>query len=438
MDRKEINKNITSIFIFASLVLACFPLFSFRLRSIITIIWTILGVYLFLLSNAKPRFNSGLYVFLLPYTALVFSLFWTENYSYGLDLILRMLSFIVYPIVFWMTGHIFHKTLIKQIFYLFSISTFLFVAFQGYHVLLEYDYLFSNLTADEINANGFNSILDIAQEKINQIKLRRFRNFLIECSGSHPTYQGLWISFVVFFLGIELFKNNYSLVTYVQIITIVFLVIWLFLISSRMPVISLIMVSALAILFFSPMTGRVRVYVATTLLGIVALIFIIQTPLSTRLVEFYNTGFELLRENEAISRFNSSNTRNGIYFCDFDVLKDNFLFGLGIGDIQDKLNQCYTYKLSLEIFQWKNYNSHNQYFFFWLSSGLLGIVSFLLFIFQTLRRAIVKKEIILFFIVGISSLVFMTENILERSDGLIFFSFFTSLLYFSSKNYEEI
>lgn len=222
MDRKEINKNITSIFIFASLVLACFPLFSFRLRSIITIIWTILGVYIFLLSNAKPRFNSGLYIFLLPYTALVFSLFWTENYSYGLDLLLRMLSFIVYPIVFWMTGHLFHETLIKQIFYLFSASTFLFVAFQGYHVLLEYDHLFANLTADEINANGFNSILDISQEKINQIKLRRFRNFLIECSGSHPTYQGLWICFVVFFLGIELFRKNYTIITYVQIITIVF------------------------------------------------------------------------------------------------------------------------------------------------------------------------------------------------------------------------
>jgi len=156
-----------------------------------------------------------------------------------------------------------------------------------------------------------------------------------------------------------------------------------------------------------------------------------KNPISVRINEYYQTGTSLLEKSSNPSEYNSSNVRNGIYFCDLKLIKEKSLLGVGIGDIQNELNTCYKEIIGAKIYTWHTYNSHNQFAFFWIASGFFGLLSFILLIIISFCKALKNKNYILFFISSITFFVFLSENLLERSDGLFFYCFLISLLFFN-------
>jgi len=105
--------------------------------------------------------------------------------------------------------------------------------------------------------------------------------------------------------------------------------------------------------------------------------------------------------------------------------KDNWLFGVGIGDESDVL-QIFFKKTHYEYAAVHNLNCHNQYLQTWLASGIVGLlclVYILLHPFFQLRKSLVL--ICFCILVGVN---FLFESMLERQNGLFFFSFFYLLL----------
>lgn len=427
------NNKITidKIFLFFSILLGCFPVLTFGMRSIFTIVWCILGVYRFFLQRNKLKFSLDILIFVLPYILISLSLLYSTNIEYGLAMLTKMLSLIVFPLILCLNRDFFLKKHIYKIFDFFSISVLILIMFQIGKVLYNYDYISSSLTLQEIKSNGFINISEIATDKVQQIKLRRFRNYIIEISNTHTTYQGIWICLIVFYLGLKSFVTEKKVVAIVSIVLNIFFISWLYLISARMPFLALVVSLILVIIIFSKLSLKTKVLVSLIPFFISIALLSFNNRFSTRVKEYYNTGFSILEGSSRAGEFNSSNVRNGVYYCDMKLIKHAPIFGVGVGDVQDKLNECYKDNIGAKVYTWHIYNTHNQYAFFWISSGVLGLIAFLSMMFIIFFNSLKKKNILLFYLTSITFMVFFTENLFQRSDGVFFYSFFIGLLFFN-------
>jgi O-antigen ligase len=120
----------------------------------------------------------------------------------------------------------------------------------------------------------------------------------------------------------------------------------------------------------------------------------------------------------------SSNIRYTIFKKHaLNLIKDSPVIGYGIGDYKDELLKSYN-KTSPFLFSNK-YNTHNQYLSFLVSVGFIGFSLFVVFVLHNIFKAFKFKNQELLLILVFYCFVMTTENILEREDGVIFFSFFT-------------
>jgi len=84
----------------------------------------------------------------------------------------------------------------------------------------------------------------------------------------------------------------------------------------------------------------------------------------------------------------------------------------------------------------KNYNAHNQYLSSWLIGGLFSFLALVFLLGRNFFLSVKHNNHLLFLVVTFYMIVMFTENILEREDGVIFFSLF--LNYFALLNYKPL
>lgn len=428
-----ITKNIHNFFLLLTYLLGCFPILTFVMRSVITILWSVLGIFIFFQEHRDRKLKKDIWIFILPFLTLVFSLSYSKNIQGGIDSLIKMISLLIYPLIIYLNRGFFTRKQISKIIYFFVISVLALIIYQFIQVVLHYSFITDNITLQEIKSNGFSTLSKISEEKISQIKLRRFRNFIIQISNTHTTYQGLWIGFSVFFVGSQLNKIQKKGLKILNVILIIVLALWLYFISARMPLLALLTSILVTAIFFSNFSRTKLLKLGFFFFGVLIIALSFNNPFSIRVKEYYNTGLTLLESDSKASEFNSSNVRNGIYYCDLKLIEKAPFLGVGIGDIQEELNRCYSAEIGAKVYTWHQYNTHNQYAFFWISSGLLGLVSFFYLIFFLFKKAIKNNNYLLFYFTCLTTIIFFTENLLERSDGVIFFSFFSVLLFFNQK-----
>jgi O-antigen ligase len=106
-----------------------------------------------------------------------------------------------------------------------------------------------------------------------------------------------------------------------------------------------------------------------------------------------------------------------------DIIKDNFLFGTGVGDANDELYKAYeknglTGALSYKL------NAHNQYLQTFIGMGIIGLGLLLLILFSGILDAVRNSNFFLFLFLLLIIMNFTVESMLQRSDGVLFFAFF--------------
>lgn len=115
-----------------------------------------------------------------------------------------------------------------------------------------------------------------------------------------------------------------------------------------------------------------------------------------------------------------------------NIIKNNFWFGVGTGDIKDEFDLEYK-KTESRLSANNRLRSHNQYVTFFVTFGLFGFLWFLFaFIYPPLKEQKYKDYIFLsiFIIMAISM---MNEDTLETQMGATTFAFFISLFLFGHK-----
>ena len=136
--------------------------------------------------------------------------------------------------------------------------------------------------------------------------------------------------------------------------------------------------------------------------------------------------FSVLFDNTKAS---STNLRINLINTTLNAINEKPLFGYGIGDTKDVLSALEDKN---SFFKGKYYNTHNQFLNTTLATGIIGLLLFIFFLLKNLQlivfRSFEQLSIVLLFV----ALMFI-ENILDRQNGIIYFSIFINYFSFYNK-----
>ncbi len=238
----------------------------------------------------------------------------------------------------------------------------------------------------------------------------------------HPSYSSM---FYVFGLAIMMYlllnrKTNIAEKIVYFLFTPVFIG-EIFILSSKTAFITLL--SLFVVLFFYILFQKqIKKINALYFLMVV----LMGWGLYTFLPENFNRFSNQLTANQNLSDF-KKDTRYIIWGNAWEVAKENLPWGTGTGDVKAALKLNHAKNLRFDYYL-RAYNCHNQYLQFLVA---LGIVGFLLFVggqIYSIFIAYKKRFFLLAVFTFIISINFLTESMLERQAGVVFFALFNTLL----------
>ena len=150
-------------------------------------------------------------------------------------------------------------------------------------------------------------------------------------------------------------------------------------------------------------------------------------------LKLFPESFERLKSITSFSMANvdrtsseSTTVRVLIWEQCLDLIKNNFVFGVGVGDANDMLYKAYEQNGLTGAFNHK-FNAHNQYFQTFIGLGVIGFLSLFLITFGQFIKALIQKNIMLLMFSILICLNFLVESMLQTSAGTLFFVFFFCL-----------
>ena len=119
--------------------------------------------------------------------------------------------------------------------------------------------------------------------------------------------------------------------------------------------------------------------------------------------------------------------RLSIWINSVDLIKENYMFGVGSGNVKKALSTKLEQK-GLKMLASKGYNCHNQFLETFLGLGIFGLLTLILLFVIPLYYSIKNKDLLLFVFVGSMFLFAFVESFLYNITGIMFFAFFYNLL----------
>lgn len=117
------------------------------------------------------------------------------------------------------------------------------------------------------------------------------------------------------------------------------------------------------------------------------------------------------------------------------LVKSNWLFGVGIGDVQSAFELQYVTDNSI-LNPDNRHKSHNQFLTAWISLGILGFILLIYILFSPLFDKNIQFSVL---IVSISLIFsFFTQDMIETQAGVTIFALFYSLVNYKEKNGSKI
>lgn len=408
------------------ILLSCtmtFPIIPKGIESILVISFVLLSiVVVYERGNRKVKFLSFKKLSLLVVLQSLFfiyiiSLIYSKDVEEGLSHVTRILPIFFFPLVFG----VFRKNILepKQLDALKKI------------------YVFSVLCC--LVYINFCLFEDLYLNKTTQWEIRQLIENRIDV---HGTYLSIWVGFGVMILlslmeKARALKLKKRIVLYFLII--VFFIYWQLTIGARMPWIITLLLTFLFLIY--NLKSRLRSIVCVMLIIIIfVLLNKTKSDLVDRVKSVVSLEFSLPQGdyNVEYKNISSEDIRRGIFYCSWFLLEKSPIVGYGVGDVQSNLDRCYQEKINSNVYQKFLYNTHNQYFQVILSGGLLASLFFLASLIVPLYIAYKKSDYLLFSLTILIMACCVTENVLNRQDGIIFYSLFNSLLIFNnSEKYEK-
>ncbi|MDQ3190536.1 MAG: O-antigen ligase family protein [Bacteroidota bacterium] len=405
--------------IFFQLIAFSVPLAPFILPALILIlliIWLYEGDF----KQKWKQFKSNSFVFYLPclFLLYLFGLLWSDNIEHGLSDIETKLTLLLFPVIILSQQFTSEQIqAIKDRFIegcLVALLLLLSFCFYNYYLHME------------------NSVF-------------YYEAFSVHL---HPSYFALYLNLGLILIIDKIINGKLKIywLTFYLLALLLFLV-SIFLSSSK---------SGILTLFFSLGLGTVLLISWKRLFQMFLILSVLFIGLFSFL-EVNNKKFNLLLNSDVVSllsdpikvRFSdlvnplnsesihqtatsSSSVRVLVWNTAKELIMENPYFGTGTGDVKDKLTEKYKVKEYI-IASEKKLNAHNQFLQTAIALGVFGLILLLLNMFIPLFYAIKYKSWIFLLFILIMIFNFLTESLLERQAGVIFYAFFNSLFLITLK-----
>jgi len=339
--------------------------------------------------------NTSIYLFILV------SLIYTNNWAFGIKKLETSFSLFIFPLIFFLIlpKNIFKEALMLKFMKLFITSSIIFSI-----IIITY-ILFDN--SIEYTEGFYTNNYRKAVEGIPLI-------------GQHSIYASIFLAIAIIFSSHLFYRKGALLTKDLKLFFVISSVVnatLIIMLSSKGVIISLITI--LPIIFFKKLfkkNNKIRALTSFCIIILVVLSLFVYNRRMNEMIRFETYG-------EVDTNYSNS-YRINIYKCSFQIIKERWLFGYGVGDAQIALDDCY--KNENELLLKKTYNSHNQFLDIWIKTGIFGLLTFITFLYLNFQRAIKTNNFILLSILLLYTLIFLTENILVRQSGVILFSFFVN------------
>ncbi len=205
-------------------------------------------------------------------------------------------------------------------------------------------------------------------------------------------------------------------------VSVGFLLVITFLIQSRSGVLCLVLLCIYALydIFFNRKKRRLGLLLAGIVLGGVL-------ASSLLLDDRFNRLNATVKE---IASGNTEDVRFEIWSNACQVIQQNPLLGVGIGDRMTDLEANHRVQFYYSDKSWHPFNPHNQFLDTWVCVGILGfltLIALFLIPFVLAWRSTPRHSLLLVF-VFITAMAALVESVLERQMGVIFFCFAYCLL----------
>ena len=252
----------------------------------------------------------------------------------------------------------------------------------------------------------------------------------------HPSYFAMYLIFAIASISYYLIEKPVT-ITGIRKYALLFLI-FLFtfaiiILSSKAGIICAVIIELICLFYFVFREKNIIKFLvyglSVSLLYFITIKYVVQHDFQ-RIAQAEQT----LTENKYTELATAETNRVRIYIWEasLEVIKNNFLLGVGTGDIHESLNEEYE-KRGMSGALKKNLNAHNQFIQTFIAIGITGfavlILSFALPFFQQIKK---RKFLIPVFIL-IVAFNCLFESILELQAGVIFYAFFNSLLLFSEQ-----
>jgi O-antigen ligase len=242
------------------------------------------------------------------------------------------------------------------------------------------------------------------------------------------------IIFTVYLNENDQLKHRYKFYIYTAIIWLFFI---LFMLASRTSMLALLLIW---VWYLGKKLVQKKKYLESTLLifSLVIGSIIISKLFPKTLNRFKGTTeINFQYDNKNIenhfnatydkSKWNSSNTRAAIWKCAIEIWKENKLIGTGIGDRTSDLLKKYEDK-NFWYGIHTNKNTHNQYIDILISTGIIGLIIFIIvFFIYPMFLFYKQKQQFAFSIFLLLAICLFTENMFDRYQGLTIISFILPL-----------
>lgn len=376
-------------FLFLIIAIFCLP-FQMNISASATGIFVLNALLSFpykYLEKRKPYWLLYTLCFLF-FISTAISLIYTENIDLGITKLQTKSSFLLLPVAF---GIGFKQINFKRVRYLLRLFIF--------SVLLAIIYCFIESGIKLWHNGNWHELIG---------------SYLSEPL-IHRAYLSLFIGFAIF-----IWWDDISFLRKYRASGITFFTITLLLLQGRMNIIAFGIV--VPILFFLnnyktiSKKQKLRSFVIAFLL-IVA--FIITPEKYNRFKAPFSFDYQIDAEDE--KSFNAVTTRLAIWKNGTIIFKENFLLGVGVGDVEEKRREGYR-KLNYAQGIKRHYNCHNQLLDSGISSGFLAPLLYLAIIVFYWYYAWKLKNYYLAAMATFFFLSSLTESLLERYWGIAVFT----------------
>jgi O-antigen ligase len=259
-----------------------------------------------------------------------------------------------------------------------------------------------------------------------------FYHNLSQLAGMHAIYLAMFLCFSIVILLFFLHEKrntlsvNQKVVLYLGISLCIVLI---FLLSGRTHIILLVIgATGYFIYRFSRKYNAVIGILAAVIISMLLVGLALLLP-SNR--ERFKEAINYKDQYSLEKKWGEQQMRPLMWACAWELIHKSPVTGVGTGDGQDDLEQCYINNeyVSLTYFVGVRFNAHNQYLETAVELGLIGLLVFVSCLVYAVAYAINTKNTLYLIFIIIFSFSCATESLLERQSGVIFFAFFNSFLF---------